>query len=109
MDKDQEIEVLLEVSARMSDPDTWGHGEYHFDGHHCILGHVDNVLCEMGLHNQRDYHSYPFRKIKSDLNLISFSLFNEGIIDVNDFCGRIAAKNVVDKRIRELKDGLTTS
>jgi hypothetical protein len=100
--KEEEIEILLEVSARMNNPDTWTINLYHKDGiQHCAVGHVENVAYEL-------YGEVLIGSIHANLDRVARLLFpaRNGIVVVNDNDGRIAAKSVIDRRIRDLKDGL---
>jgi hypothetical protein len=101
--KEEEIEILLEVSARMNNPNTWTINLFHRHGiQHCAVGHVENVIYEL-------YgHKVLIGPIHNSLDRVARLLFpaRNGITSVNDNDGRIAAKSVIDRRIRDLKDGL---
>jgi hypothetical protein len=100
---EEEIDILLEVSARLDNPNTWTMGTFHSGMRHCTVGHILNVLDEYN-------YGYADRLvfIVRSLDRTSFPLFGLGLTGVNDKKGRKAAKLVVETRIRDLKDRFGT-
>jgi hypothetical protein len=114
-----EIEILLEVSARLSDPDMFNQGAYNNEAEtkFCTLGHLERVLLT---HYDNDYRAFDWAcNYAMILDEYAKRMFpacplNQGanffpdvcIASVNDFMGRKEAKAIIDARIRDLKDGL---
>ena len=100
---EEQIEVLLEVSARLNDPRLFHRGSLNHGRRRCTIGHMNQICLEKYGNPHNDIYTHMVINLNKMSNKFYPPVMN--ITFVNDQFGRLAAKNVVDETIRELKNG----